>query len=318
MSGKPEYLYVVWKNYQRRAEVLSRMINAELVCMEHVFRSRLLRPIDYVLKLIASIRLIRLRRPDYVFVQSPPLYVAAAPLLCGTPYVVDGHNGIFNEFWGTLPFSRYLVNRADALLCHNQEIAESAKQRFPDANIVVLRDPVEVIGRPSPRRPTEFLFICSFDPDEPIDLIGDVIASCQEFEFVITASVDKLSSEHRRRLSSLKNLRLTGFLELDDYHAALRTCTAAIVLTSNQGTQPSGAVEALSADTPLLLSDTALTRQLFGGWATLTDHSVPTIVRHLKALAESEEVSLEHERNEWNVAVRTELKQLLHTALGQH
>ena len=53
---KLDGLFIVWKNYQRRPEVLASLINCELKFISHLFRSKYLRPLDYLLKLVVNIK----------------------------------------------------------------------------------------------------------------------------------------------------------------------------------------------------------------------------------------------------------------------
>ena len=57
-SNKLNGLFVVWKQYQRRAEVLAPLINVELRFTPHLFKSKYFRPFDYLIKLAVNINYI--------------------------------------------------------------------------------------------------------------------------------------------------------------------------------------------------------------------------------------------------------------------
>ncbi|MGL5805596.1 MAG: hypothetical protein ACRC11_09155, partial [Xenococcaceae cyanobacterium] len=74
-------------------------------------------------------------------------------------------------------------------------------------------------------------------------------------------------------------------------------------------TQPSGACEALSSDTQLILSKTSLTQKLFGDWAVLVENSSESIALAIASLS-PESLNLSRDREQWNRAVKQEIRQL--------
>lgn len=297
-------MYIVWKGYQRRAEVLAPLFGAELIFLPHRMRRRLFRPIDYGLKFVGTLRRLLRNRPDYVILQSPPHLIAFAALLTRVPYVIDAHNALFQSFWGRLPLVKFVLRKASGIVVHNDAIRSIAKKMHPGLTFHAIRDPLQDI-RPSngvERRRRQILLICSFDHDEPVDTIVAVVEAMPDHEFVLTADVQKLSSRQRRRLESCTNVRLTGFLDLPDYHNLLCSSAAAVVLTTKEATQQSGACEALSSDTPLIVSDDPLSTSLFGSWATLVPNDVDSIVRAIRSLCPTP-LHLAGERLKWNANV---------------
>jgi glycosyltransferase involved in cell wall biosynthesis len=305
-------LYIVWRDYQRRAEVVAPLLDAELVFLPHKFRSRWGRPADYLLKLILTALLIIRRRPDFVVLQTPPPFAAIAALLVGVPYVLDAHNATFQGRWARVPGSAAVLRRARVVVAHNDDIAAHARSLFPGTRILSALDPVPVMpgaGAPDGRDPCRILLVCSFAADEPIQVILDVISGAPEFTFFITADPRKLSKDARTRLTSLPNVELTGFLPTEAYQHVLATSRAALVLSTRAHTQPSGACEALASDTPLVLSRTPLTERLFGSWAMLVNNHSSEILAALRK-PEQRPHDLAGERQRWNEAVQRALAEV--------
>lgn len=310
-------LFVVWKGYQRRAEVLAPLLDADTLFLPHVFRSRYLRPVDYLLKLVTmTVRILR-TKPDFVVVQAPPLFAALPALLTNVPYIIDAHNGVFQSFWGKLPLAPYLMHKAEGIIVHNAEVLALARGGYPTIMFYVISDPLQLIklADRTARREQRFLFICSFDEDEPIDTIIQVIEALPEYEFVITADVKKLPREQRWRLQCCRNLHLTGYLSTQDYHALLCSSTAAIALTTQEATQQSGACEALSSDTPLIVSKTALSDALFGPWAVLVDNTPEAVIQAIRSL-KCKPLDLSSYRARWNEEVMQGIR-VLQQNLGE-
>jgi glycosyltransferase involved in cell wall biosynthesis len=233
------------------------------------------------------------------------------------PYVLDAHNPVFQDVggkiaWGKLPLSQTLINNALAVIVHNHGILKLAKQAYPHVRFFNIPDPVErIASNANDRRDQQILVICSFDPDEPVDVLIETMRQLPEYTFVITADVMKLPANSRAVLQALPNIRLTGFLPIQDYHQILCCSLAALVLTNQDLIQPSGACEALSSDTPLLVSKTSLTSELFGEWAVLVENAPESIVPAVRSL-KMQPLNLAQYRERWNQAVNLEIQNLQH------
>jgi glycosyltransferase involved in cell wall biosynthesis len=307
---QPKISYIVWKIYQRRSEVLATRLEAEIEFMPHLFQSKYLRPLDYALKFIGTIKHILQYQPEVIIFQGPPLLPAFPSLLMQVPYVIDAHNATFQGFWSKVPLSDFFIKKAAAVIVHNSEILQLAEKKFPQTKFLSILDPLERIYRANKERiANQILIICSFNSDEPIDVIIESIRKLPDYKFIITADINKLQPTQRQQLRQLNNLHLTGFLSKEDYQDLLCSSLAALVLTTRDSTQPSGACEALSSDTQLIVSETDLTRKLFGDWAILVDNSAESIVSAIRSL-ELKELELSHYRDEWETLVLENINNL--------
>jgi glycosyltransferase involved in cell wall biosynthesis len=316
-------LFIIWKNYQRRADVLAPRLNARNLFIPHRFRRKVFRPSDYLYKILLSSYLGLRNRPELIVVQSPPLYSAITALILRIPYIIDAHNPVFQNVggkisWGKLPFSRFLIRHALAIIVHNHGILELAKKNYPGVKFYNIPDPIETIRDFEDERfEDRILVICSFDPDEPVEVLLESIARLPEYKFMITADCLKLPHDLQVKLRDLSNVRLTGFLAIDEYHAVLGSCTAALVLTSQDLIQPSGACEALSSNTQLIISNTALIQELFGEWAILVENNAPSIVSAIQGLKLSR-LDLRLYRERWNQSVDREIDRLTDFIRSDH
>ncbi|MCC0175949.1 hypothetical protein I4641_03005 [Waterburya agarophytonicola K14] len=310
---KASGLFLVWKKYQRRPEVLAPSINCELKFIPHLFSSKYLRPLDYLIKLIVSIKDIWLKKPDFVVAQCPPTFSALPAWLTKTPYIIDAHNPLFQvEMWQKLPLSQTLLQDALGIIVHNSEMYQLVSKISPDSQLFTISDPIVSIAPSSPlqRQAKQILVIASFDPwDEPVELLIQTMKELAEYQFVVTADVKKLDSATAASLKELNNVSLTGFLALEEYHNMLCSSLAALVLTTSNATQPSGACEALSSDTQLVISKTTLTQKLFGDWAIVVDNSVESIAAAIRGLS-LRELDLSEDRDRWNTALQQEIDRM--------
>ena len=314
---KASGLFLVWKKYQRRPEVLAPLVNCELKFIPHLFKSKYLRPLDYLIKLIVSIKDILTKKPDFVIAQCPPTFSALPAWLTKTPYIIDAHNPLFQvQMWQNLPLSKTLLQNALGIIVHNSEMYQLVNKISPNSQLYTISDPIVPIvpNQPQTRQANQILVIASFDPwDEPVDLLIDTITELAEYQFVITADVNKLAPKTAARLKQLDNVNLTGFLAIEEYHRVLCSSLASLVLTTSNATQPSGACEALSSDTQLVISKTSLTQKMFGDWAVLVDNSVDAIATAIRELS-VQNLDLSFYRQQWNTALQKEIARLMKTA----
>ena len=311
LHNKLHGLFLVWKKYQRRPEVLADLTECELQFIPHLFRSKYLRPFDYLFKLLVSVKDILSKRPDFVIAQCPPTFSALPALITKTPYVIDGHNPLFQvKMWQTLPLAQTLIQNATAIIVHNVEMFQMVNKGYPEAKLFTISDPIKPIIASTQRQPKQILVIASFDPwDEPVNLLIETMTELTEYQFIITADISKLDSATAEKLQKLDNITLTGFLSTEKYHQTLCSSLAALVLTTSNATQPSGACEALSSNTQLVISKTSLTEKLFGRWAVLVDNSSGSIAQAIRSLS-VKELDLADYRQQWNAAVEQEIERL--------
>ncbi|MEM8722801.1 MAG: glycosyltransferase [Cyanobacteria bacterium P01_G01_bin.39] len=312
-SRKTTGLFVVWKKYQRRPEVLASLLDCELKFIPHLFRSKYLRPLDYLLKLVINLKDILSKKPQFAIAQCPPTYSALPALITKTPYVIDAHNPLFQvEMWQKLPLAQTIIKNSAAIIVHNQEMWQLVQGMYPSAQLFTISDPIQVIAPKMPvkRLAKQILVIASFDPwDEPVELLIETMGQLTEYEFVITADINKLDPATASSLLKLNNVQLTGFLATAEYHRVLCSSLAALVLTTSNATQPSGACEALSSNTQLVISRTSLTQKLFGEWAVLVENNPESLVEAIRSLSITE-LELSPYRREWNQEVEQEIAQL--------
>ncbi len=313
-------LFLVWKKYQRRPEVLASFINCQLKFIPHLLQSKYLRPLDYLIKLVVSIQAISTQKPHFVVAQCPPTFSALPALLTKTPYVIDAHNPLFQvAMWQKLALSKTILSQALAIIVHNAEMFQLVKSIYPSAKLFTICDPIKsiVLNPPQQRQAKQILVIASFDPwDEPVDLLIESMKQLTEYQFIVTADINKLAPKTAKQLQQLDNVNLTGFLATSEYHQVLCSSLAALVLTTSEATQPSGACEALSSDTQLIISKTSLTKKLFGEWAVLVDNSPASIVQAIRSLS-LQELDLTAYRSQWNNQVQQEITKLVEL-INQH
>lgn len=279
-------LFIVWRSWQGRVASMAPYFGFEAVFIDAWPASRWLRPLTYVVSGFRMLRTLLARRPEVVWIQLPPtvlLYVAflyRAAFAPGTVIVADCHNSTMRQRWRSLPLVPHLLRHSDIMLVHNWWVRQQAEALgFASERLHVLEtrpalmDPATTASYPrdDPRYPSPFVLVpCWFAPDEPIAQIFEAARRLPAVTFVVTGPPARAAGVHD--LTDVPpNVVITGFLPRAEYEAALRDCTAVLVLTLWEGVQLSGANEAVGAGKALVTSGTEVMRDLFHSGAVYVD-----------------------------------------------
>lgn len=267
-------LFIVWRIFQRRTESLAAEFGLRVNYYYRTWedRSKFHKACSYIPKTIGTVIDLVRDRPPVVFIQLPPtpiLYIAAIySWITKTKLVADCHNSMIYSRWLTWPFAKSLLRRTDAVLVHNEDVERHARQY--QLRPIILRDPLPTLPGTADTHlleqhdlsETPYVIVpWSFAPDEPISEFIEAVASLPDVQFVMTWFAEKLSPELRSKLPP--NLILTGYLDDHDFNAIFSQASAALVLTTREGTQPSAASEAIVLGIPLIVSDLNTTRKLY-------------------------------------------------------
>lgn len=276
MKKAGKNLFLVWCPFQRRAQTLASAFDLEVHYYHYPWeeRGKIFKAFSYIGKFLATMRDMIRNRPQYVFIQlapAPLLYAAALYCkLTGARYISDCHNTmIYDGPFIKWPLAKQLLRKSYILLVHNTDVqAHSDALNLPSR---ILRDPlpemkvpedVAVVSGISLKDTTYIIVPCSMAEDEPVQELFEAAAKVPEVKIVFTWYFNKLPLELRSKAPP--NIEFTGFLEEPDFNALYANANAALVLTTREGTQPSGAAEAISLGIPLIVSNIKTTKRLYG------------------------------------------------------
>ena len=301
MPKTTKSIFIVWKEYQRRVDVLSPYLGIEHIYFYYPWemKSKIFKAISYIPKTIGTLKCLFEKKTTLVFVQFPPtpaLYaVALYSWLTGADYVSDCHIGLTNEMWMNWIFAKKLLANGE-MIVHNahlvQQVEESVKIKpFVVRDGIAKKEEVEIresnllaeIGL-SPKK--YVLFPSSFDKDEPLDEVFDAARLLPDIKFVMTWHTEKLSKEMKRSLPP--NIVLTGFLGIGDFNYLFANAGVALVLTTNEGVQLSGMQEAMAFETPAVVSDLKTTRFLYKNFPVYVKNEPKSIAQGISYAFENE------------------------------
>ncbi len=309
MTLSKKSVFIIWKEYQRRVEVMAPYLGAECFYFHYSWeeRSKFFKALSYILKTFNTLKCLLQNKPSIILVQfppAPPLYaVAFYAWLSGAKYVSDCHMGVTNARWLGWPFVKKSL-AGGRVIVHNEHLVKQteaelrvkafvlrdgivAKQFYEVGNNTLLKN----LGL-SPN--TYVIFPCSFSTDEPIREVIDAARLLPEIQFVLTWYVEKLAKQIRDSLPP--NVTLTGFLKTDDFNYLFANAGAALVLTKYENVQLSGMQEAMAFGIPAVVTDLRTTRFLYKNFPVYVDNSVASIMHGIK-FALQHRANLEQQMN---------------------
>ncbi|MBN8579076.1 MAG: hypothetical protein J0L96_00285 [Anaerolineae bacterium] len=309
MTTPTRSVFIVWKEYQRRVEVMAPYLGAECFYFHYSWeeRSKFFKALSYILKTFNTLKCLLENKPSIILVQfppAPPLYaVALYAWLSGAKYVSDCHLGVTNARWLGWPLVKKLL-AGGVVIVHNEHLVEQTEAEL-QLKAFVLRDGIVAkqsheVGSNALLKDlglypnTYVIFPCSFSADEPIQEMIDAARLLPEIKFVMTWYVEKLAKQIRDSLPP--NVTLTGFLKTDDFNCLFANAGAALVLTKYENVQLSGMQEAMAFGIPAVVTDLRTTRFLYKNYPVYVDNTVASIMQGIK-LALQHRINLEQQMN---------------------
>lgn len=319
LSLGEEALFLVWgpQSHGPRSRVFARELGIPIRFVTSTRRRGLLvAPFKYAVQGARTARLLWADRPQLVLVQSPPTFAAMAAWLyatvTGARFVVDAHSAAMMSPYWTRPRWLYgrMTRRALATVVTNEHFAREIR-RMGGRAIVIPDIPTSFPpGQSYPVAGTfNVMVVNSFAPDEPLSEVVAAARDLREVSFYVTGDPNRDGVEVPPDLPP--NVRLTGFLPDDTYHALMFSCQAVLCLTTRDHTMQRGACEALWTGRPIVTSDWPLLREYFSAGTVHVDNTAGGIREGVR------EMLRDHSRYEEEIGrLQAERRRGWQTAIG--
>jgi glycosyltransferase involved in cell wall biosynthesis len=299
-------VFISWLPFQRRSESIANTFNLKLKYFHYDWEERhiALKAISYLFKLVHTFIYLFKHRPWLVFVQlapTPPLYVVAFySLLTNTKFISDCHNTmIYDGHWIKWPLAKIMLRRSALVLVHNPEVKDAAKKINIESFIYQDPPPIMKIDNTIKEVAVIDLYKDKYillpsnmaADDEPTEEFFNAARQLPEMKFVLTGYLEKVPV-HKQKLAP-PNVRYTGFLKEDEFNALYKNAQMAIVLSTREGTQPSGASEAISLGVPLIVTDLKTTRKIYKDTVLFTENNANSIVEAINNVYKERDLYLQ-------------------------
>jgi glycosyltransferase involved in cell wall biosynthesis len=226
----------------------------------------------YAVSALLTVAKLARHRPTAVVVTNPPIVPGVLAWLyarvAGARLALDSHPASFGRKGDRvsarlLPVHRWLARRVDTVLVTTDEWVEEV-ERWGGRGLVVHEAPPPWTCGPARRQVdgvTRVLFVGVFGGDEPVDQVVDAARHLDDVEILVTGDL-------RRAPAGLveaapPNVRFVGFLDPDDYAAAVDDADLLLALTTEPTSVMRAAYEGVYAGRPIVISDWPALRELF-------------------------------------------------------
>lgn len=231
-----------------------------------------------------------------VVVMVPPVFAPAVVVLSArrhTRVVFDLHSGSLNDerwLWSHWLLLR-LIHQVDAVIVTNLELVEGLD--LGSARVVVMVDPTDRLEPPahvaaesgSGELPT-VVFPASGAPDEPIAALIGAAAQLQgDVRVVATGRIGDAPG--------IEALERVGFLSASEFADLMSDADLILALTDREATNQRSAAEAVSLGKPLVCSDTAMLREVYGPAAVFAKNTPDSLAAAIRtAIRDRDRLSL--------------------------
>jgi glycosyltransferase involved in cell wall biosynthesis len=277
-------LFVAWGAVGGRPAELAHALGADVLCLFPPGPARRpSAPLRYLQCALETGRYVRRHRPRVIVVTNPPviagLITYAWGKSVGATLVLDSHPGGFGAQGDRVAarlqvVHRWLVRRAAFSLVAAPRWADVLRSWGGVSEVVHEAPGDDTPTEPARRGRLRILFVGRFAPDEPVDLVVAAAGQVPSCDVSITGDLDRCPDALRS--GAPPNVRFVGFLDADDYRAAVDESDVVVCLTTEPGSVMRAAYEAVYACRPLIISGWPLARELFP-FALPVEHQVAAL-----------------------------------------
>lgn len=249
--------------------------------------------LKYLCQGVKTLYLLLRDRPRSVICMSPPVFALIpvwlySTIMPGRGYLIDYHTAAFTmRIYQRLYFlQRFFARRARVNLLTNQHLA-GIVSGWGGRTLLVsdVRVRFARIERPPMLGPGfNVTFVSRYSPTEPLQTVYDAARTLDAEGVHILVTGDLRDAPAEAIAGCPSNVTLTGFLPEEQYAGLLRDSDAVLCLCTNDNTMQRGAYEAMSVETPLVLSDWRLLRETFSSGTAYVDNSADGISAGIRAV----------------------------------
>ena len=300
----PSLIFISWAPNCSRSDNIARELGGKSYMVYHAFWGSNFFTIGfkYLTQMVETFWILLRDRPRRVICMSPPvpslIPVWIYCVLFSGRFAIDYHTAAFVlRAQKALYFLQaFFARRATINLLTNSHLAEIVEgwggKTMLIGDVRVVFDPIE----PYPEMSDGFnvTFVSRFSETEPLDDVYEAAKrlATEGVHLFVTGDLRDASKEDVENCP--ENVTLTDYLSVPVFGGLLRDSDAVLCLCTNDNTMQRGAYEAMSVETPLVLSNWPILRETFSIGSVFVHNTVEGIVDGIKhAMANRDDLKLD-------------------------
>ncbi len=271
-------VWITWNDHRR-----SRELAAHWGMNYKVFEYSGSMFIRYINLSTKTLMYINKNDPDIIICQNPSVVLSALlAFICNMKkitLVVDRHSNfkialrksLFPKWKIFHLVSDYSLRNADLTIVTNREAADYVSSIGGKPVVLPDKLPSDLSGvKRKLNGDVNFLFICSFSSDEPVDAVLACFKRLDKnYHVYVTGNFKK--HQNWQQYCDDENIHFLGFVNEDIYLSYLKSVDATIVLTDMPMTLNCGSYESVKAGKPQVVADSLVIKEWFRSGAVYVD-----------------------------------------------
>lgn len=243
----------------------------------------------YVLCIKRTFQILLKEKPNIVITQNPSLilvvFITLLKKILRYQFIIDAH------YFGVIAPKRNKIIQMILNICNRLAMLVIVTNDNHARYILLIggrpficQDPLpnldQYITMNSISEEKKIFFICSFDIDEPYHEAFEAARQLNEegFKFYVSGNYKKYLINQE----DYPYIKLLGYIPDDEFYFHLFTSSLVLDLTTNQDCLVCGAYESISAEKPLVTSNTVALKSYFSKGVIFTDHSSNNIASAIR------------------------------------
>lgn len=291
-------IWITWERH-RRTRRLAEKLNVEL--FEITFQGN--SAARYIYCIFATVKTLYANKPDILLVQTPSYILSFLVALLKPAFkyklVLDAHNGVTyrleNNQSKLVSLIKYAVRKSDLVIVTSQSVYpilkpyQQALAELPDGIPEISRQPMPQAYSSQPK--PYITLIASFQHDEPIELIleaCDQVLKQRNGHVFVTGKVP--SAADFSKYQSNSNISFTGYLSYEDFDGLICNSDLLIDISTDATVLVCGGYEAIAVGVPALVSDSPVSKKVFGSGFIYSDCSVENYIAAIESFFDNPEI----------------------------
>ena len=298
-------IYISWTKFNWHAHYQAITFNARIYFLNTPFNSstdfkKLFKLIDYLFKSFKTILIIIKSHSNIIFIENPPPIGGIIGFFLSRilkyKLVIDAHNGAFESPMINIPFTKYSLSKATAVIVHNNSLRFflGGKKEFKNCSFFTLNDPLPQIPVYSSEDIGNYiLIVTTFHGDEPIEIVLEGVKYFIEqnpgtdIQFRVTGNYNKKINLYEKY--NQPRILFLGFVSQEEYFKQLVNSLCVMSYSVREMVQQYALMEALGAGKPFISNKNLTNTELFGDKMIFTDNDPLSIAEGIEKFLQNRE-----------------------------